>query len=140
MAQRRSYIATDTRWRARHHRRRPSFPLGTKPWGTQQPWGNKIQGQTSGQTDLQGEQQQRPRRTKQRLKRKQQEQRSWKIKVETPKRTMPNLQGYGRYEDVNNNDNRTTSTRIEPVTTLVKKPLRNPLSHPACQLSNKNKI
>ena len=34
----------NTRWRAQHHRRLPSFPWGTKPRGTQKLWGNHIQG------------------------------------------------------------------------------------------------
>ena len=96
---------------AQHHRRRPSFPWGTKSRGIQQPRGNKLQGITSGQTELQGEQQQRLRRTKQRLKRKQQEQISWNTKVKTQTKTTLNLQGCGRNEDVNINDNRRTSTR-----------------------------
>ena len=37
---------SDTRWRAWHHRSRPSFPLGTKPRGTMKsfPWGTKPWG------------------------------------------------------------------------------------------------
>ena len=34
----------NNRWRARHYQRRPSFPWGTKSWGTQKPRGNQIKG------------------------------------------------------------------------------------------------
>ena len=110
MAQRSFYIAVRHLMARAASSTPPQIPLGDETPGNTQPRGNKLQGQTLGQTKLQGEQQQRPRRTKQRLKWKQQEQRSWKTKVKTQTKTTPNLQGCGQNEDVKINDNRKTST------------------------------
>ena len=60
-------------------------------------------------------------------------------KVEKKTQTTPKLQGYGRNENVNNNDNKQQDTGIEPATSSVMKLCRNQLNHPTFQKDNKNK-
>ena len=87
-----SSLPSNTRWRARHHWRRPRFPWGTKPQGT------KIIGATS------SKEKQKPRQRP-----------NSKGAVKT--RTTPNLQGCVR----NNDNDQTSRVRLKCQTTTTKK-------------------